>query len=99
MQQHDGDDNGTLGVIVEDTVDPSEYGIDALQGEGNRNSDFGYLETHPHPEDDPQPLPRVHPRIHSTLVPDSSLRSSYLADITSRGMRRPLANIRRNMND
>ena len=91
MDQLEG--GGRIGQFLGDTVVPSQYGIDPLYGEGNQNSSFGYLDTQPDPDDDGT----VHPPIFtSSLIPDASLRASFVADIASRGLRRPPHNRERN---
>ena len=91
MDQLEG--GGRIGQFLGDTVVPSQYGIDPLYGEGNQHSSFGYLDTQPDPDDDGT----VHPPIFtSSLLPDASLRASFVADIASRGLRRPPHNRERN---
>lgn len=74
-----------------ETVEPAQHGIDRLEGGGNRSSDFGFLETSG--EDDTVPPPLNN---YSSLSPDASLRESCLADVSSRGLRRPPSNVARN---
>ena len=69
------------------TVNPAAYGIEPLDQGGNRNSEFGFLQTVP--EDDTTDA-------YSTLTPDFSCRAEIIGEVESRALRRPPGNRERN---
>ena len=65
----------------------SMYGIDPWEGQGERC----YVETHL--LDDPEGVPSQE---YNTLAPSGQRRDGVMADVVSRGLRRPPRNIARN---
>ena len=76
-----------------ESVNPAQYGIDALVGQGTRSSNWGFLETVEDPDE-----PALDPSEYVSLFSvDESRRDEKVVEIQSRGLRRPDHNKERNL--
>ena len=91
MKQKRGE--GFVGRFEGNQPDPSSYGIIPLNDGGNRNSQFGFLESG---MDEDEAGPPASAPSYSTLSPDPTRRAEIVADVVGRGLRRPASNVNRN---